>query len=43
MSILDAIIETEICFCSTVGARIRASSNSVRVSDERISERDAYN
>lgn len=43
MNILDAIIETEFRYASATGAGIRKFPASVRVSDERIPERDAYN
>lgn len=43
MNILDAIIDTEFRYCSATGAKIRAFSNVVRVSDDRIPERDVYN
>jgi GNAT superfamily N-acetyltransferase len=43
MNMLDAIIETEFRYCSAMGARLHRSPHSVRVSDERIPEREAYN
>ena len=43
MNILDPIVETEFRYGSAMGAGIRIMSNSVRVSDDRIPERDAYN
>ncbi|HHE32984.1 MAG TPA: N-acetyltransferase [Chlorobaculum parvum] len=43
MSKLNAIIETEFRYGSAMGAKILDLSNSVRVSDDRIPERDAYN
>lgn len=43
MNILDAIIETEFRYCSATGAKLDRLPNSVRVSDERIPEREAYN
>ncbi|ASQ90168.1 hypothetical protein CHL67_03795 [Prosthecochloris sp. GSB1] len=43
MNILDAIIATEFRYASATGAGIRKFPASVRVSDERIPERDAYN
>ena len=43
MNILDSIVETEFRYGSAMGAEIRKMSNSVRVSDDRIAERDAYN
>ncbi|MCG8345823.1 MAG: GNAT family N-acetyltransferase [Chlorobiales bacterium] len=43
MNILDSIVETEFRYGSAMGAGIRKMSNSVRVSDDRIPERDAYN
>ena len=43
MKILDSIVETEFRYGSAMGAGIRKMSNSVRVSDDRIAERDAYN
>lgn len=43
MEILDAIIETEFRYCSAMGARLHRLPNSVRASEDRIPERDAYN
>lgn len=43
MEILDSIVETEFRYGSAMGAEIRKMPGSVRVTDDRIAERDAYN